>query len=808
MNSSHIKSILKILILLFLTVSFLMVAPAYVTAANPVRFVVTGDSRNDSTDPGGQDPNGVNDVILEEMALYINNHENADFIIFTGDLVFGPGEGMNSIENQLRHWKGIMDAALINIPVYPVRGNHDAGDLEAWQKVFILPPNGPPNEKEITYSFTQENVFIVGLDQYGDPDYTIDQDWLNAQFNQNNKPHVFVFGHAPAFKVRQSGILDVFPVDRDIFWNSLGREGGRTYFCGHDHFYNHARLDNENNISDDDLHQLVVGTAGAPLKPRNGGYNGLNRGWNPLEVKHEKQYGYVLVEIDGPNAKLTWKHRTAPGVYESEGDVFEYTVPNWVAYNDLDPRAPGGDGPENPPKVTEHDYGVTGGKLKNFSTGDDLDVTITGESNNLFQATTGDNFNDVWQSSLWYQNGDTLGWEKEYSPCPVRLTAGDVSGDGRAEIIGIWDSGIYNWNPATDSWTELTSWVTTGDMAAGDITGDGKADVASCWLGYKNTYGLYYQNGATRAWQRITTYIPYNVAVGDITGDGNAEVIGTFASGIWYWNPITNRWTRMTSWVTTKDIAAGDITGDGKADVASCWPGKGLWYQNGNSFGWQRITTYVPYNIAVGDITGDGNAEVIGAFASGIWYWNPVTDSWTIMTSYVTDRDIAAGDFTGDGKADVASCRDNGFADGGYFFGTPYDRIVDLRGISELGVADSRGRVTLNNLDPTKAYNITLTANRDKSAYQNQRYTRVTIEGGNDYQNESSQGVSINSNASVSFSTGYNTENGYVARWVNIRPGSDGSFSIKSEWDQSQDGPKGYAMSAFRLEEFNPPRQD
>jgi hypothetical protein len=48
--------------------------------------------------------------------------------------------------------------------------------------------------------------------------------------------------------------------------------------------------------------------------------------WTPQLVYDESEYGYVLVEIDGPDATLTWKHRTAPGVYETGGDVFTYTV--------------------------------------------------------------------------------------------------------------------------------------------------------------------------------------------------------------------------------------------------------------------------------------------------------------------------------------------------------------------------------------------------------------------------------------------------------------------------------------------------
>ena len=59
----------------------------------------------------------------------------------------------------------------------------------------------------------------------------------------------------------------------------------------------------------------------------------------------------------------------------------------------------------------------------------------------------------------------------------------------------------------------------------------------------------------------------------------------------------------------------------------------------------------------------------------------------------------------------------------------------------------------------------------------------------------------VNSPDSVSFSVGYNTVNGYVAKWTGVTTGTDGSFSIKSEWDDSQAGTKGYAMAAFKLED-------
>ncbi len=132
-----------------------------------------------------------------------------------------------------------------------------------------------------------------------------------------------------------------------------------------------------------------------------------------------------------------------------------------------------------------------------------------------------------------------------------------------------------------------------------------------------------------------------------------------------------------------------------------------------------------------------------------------------------------------------------------------FDDLVDLTGVFELDEPDWSHVLTFNNLEPDKKYAITLTANRDNINYLDQRFTKVTIEGAQSYRNLSSTGVVVHSEASISFSTGYNTINGFVAKWTDILPGPDGSFSIVSAWDDNYPGAKGYAMSAFRLESHN-----
>ena len=132
-----------------------------------------------------------------------------------------------------------------------------------------------------------------------------------------------------------------------------------------------------------------------------------------------------------------------------------------------------------------------------------------------------------------------------------------------------------------------------------------------------------------------------------------------------------------------------------------------------------------------------------------------------------------------------------------------FDGIVNLDGTDELDTLSVFSTVTFDNLDPAFAYTVTLTANRDNPLYAGARYAKVTIDA-DAATNASSNGVVVNSNESVSFSVGYNTMNGYVAKWTDIEPGLDGSFSVTSEWDVAQgtgtENTKGYAMSAFRLE--------
>ncbi len=287
------------------------------------KFVVTCDSR-------GEDINwytyeAINEPIVKEQAAAIIA-EGVDLVICPGDVAYF---GLQShLDEWVEHFFDPVRAA--GIPVYPCRGNHELMSLNvgtlSWDNVFDgsreLPQNGPSGEKNKTYSVAYKNALFISLDNYAGLNIQkVNQDWLDDQLAANTRPHVFAFGHTAAFMVKHDDCLASNPEERDTFWNSLGAAGARTYFCGHDHFYNHARIqDAQGNW----IHQFVVGTGGAGTYGWDGNYGD---GARVKPVAHIRQFGYMVVEVKGSKVSMVFKQRQAANQYVACSDVFTYTVP-------------------------------------------------------------------------------------------------------------------------------------------------------------------------------------------------------------------------------------------------------------------------------------------------------------------------------------------------------------------------------------------------------------------------------------------------------------------------------------------------
>ena len=292
----------------------------------PWHFIVVGDSRGEGV--------GVNTEIFSEIVAQIVSND-PEFVMFPGDLINGDKKNAEGHRAQLISWREHMQPVYdAKIEVYPVRGNHDKGPKEGgvgigiWNDIFsgsyTLPDNGPEGEKNLTYSVKHKNALILALDNYIVTGQEINQAWVDEQFANSNLPHVFVMGHEPAFSANHKDCLDDHLEQRNEFLDSITKEGGRTYFCGHDHFYDHISADHDGDSSND-IHQFIVGTAGAPIHTHDGQYKGDNEPYGLTRVAGSGQYGYLIVSVDGANVTTTWVERVGKNDYQPR-DMWSYTT--------------------------------------------------------------------------------------------------------------------------------------------------------------------------------------------------------------------------------------------------------------------------------------------------------------------------------------------------------------------------------------------------------------------------------------------------------------------------------------------------
>jgi len=179
----------------------------------------------------------------------------------------------------------------------------------------------------------------------------------------------------------------------------------------------------------------------------------------------------------------------------------------------------------------------------------------------------------------------------------VFVAAGDVNGDGKSDVVTGAGAGggphvrVFsgaNLGVINEFFAYASTFTGGVTVAAGDVTGDGRADVIT---GPSSNGGPEVKvfSGATFAavydfWAYETSFIGgVNVAAGDVNGDGKADVITAPAAsrgpevkvfsganlGLLYdyyaYDPSVTGGVR---------VAARDVDGDGKADVITA-PGAG-----------------------------------------------------------------------------------------------------------------------------------------------------------------------------------------------------------------------------------------
>jgi hypothetical protein len=225
------------------------------------------------------------------------------------------------------------------------------------------------------------------------------------------------------------------------------------------------------------------------------------------------------------------------------------------------------------------------------------------------------------------------------------VVSADVTGDGRSDLVArksdgtlwLYTNGGSNTAPYSTGSLIGTGWLEFGWFLAGDVTGDGRADIVA--ERPDGTIYLYANGGSNTSpystgsqigsgWQQFRT-----VTLADVTGDGRADLVATRSDGtlLLYPNggsntsPYSSGSQIGSGWQPFSWVLGGDVTGDGRADIVAAKPDGTLWlYPNGGSNtspystgsqignGWQQFD-----RIMLGDVTGDSRTDVVATSPDG-----------------------------------------------------------------------------------------------------------------------------------------------------------------------------------------------
>ncbi len=263
-------------------------------------------------------------------------------------------------------------------------------------------------------------------------------------------------------------------------------------------------------------------------------------------------------------------------------------------------------------------------------------------------------------ANFGYQAG---GWRVDRHP---RMMA-DTTGDRRADIVGFGDGGVWvSRANANGGFAAPVLVVANFGYSAGgwrsnlhprcmaDTTGDGRADI----VGFGNA-GVYVSralaNGSFGPVQLVVNNFGHNAGgwrvdrhprfMADITGEGRADIVGFGDAGVWvsranangtFTAPqlvLANFGYNAGGWRVDKHPRfLADTTGDGRADIVG-FGEDGVWVARslgnggfaapellvnnfGHSAGGWRVDKHPRFVV---DTTADGRADIVGFGDAGVW---------------------------------------------------------------------------------------------------------------------------------------------------------------------------------------------
>jgi phospholipase C len=309
-----------------------------------------------------------------------------------------------------------------------------------------------------------------------------------------------------------------------------------------------------------------------------------------------------------------------------------------------------------------------------------------------------------------------MSWSgQSWSPEQPRLVA-DLTGNGRADIVGFGLDGVWSSlnngngsfqppNMVLSAFSFHTGWMVERHLRMlADLSGDGRADIAGfgdagVWTALNNGDGTFQpvkfvvaNLGYNQGW-RVDQHPRF---LADVTGDGKADIIGFGNDGVWvalsngdgtFQAPkfVLNNMGYNQGWrVDQHPRFVADVTGDGKADIIG-FGNDGVWValSNGDGTFQQAKLVLAGFNPnqgwqgarhprMMGDLSGDRRADIVGFGDAGVYSaLSNGNGSFATATFILAEMGYNKGwrvenhprfaaDVTGDGKADIVGFGNDG----------------------------------------------------------------------------------------------------------------------------------------------------
>ena len=265
-----------------------------------MRFIVIGDSKGKN--------NGINENILKKILNRTSKlNPLPEFIVMCGDSVAG-GPTAEILTTQLDGLKKLIRKFYSNILIIPAAGNHEVINQskdDKYEKILsiayhdFIPDRILENYNKTVYYKDFDDTRLIVLNPFHCGSiHRIEKEqleWLEEAASTNKKNKI-VFVHSPAFPTgaHLGHCLDLYPVERDCFWNIIDKCCVNIVFSGHEHNYSRRIIDSSfNNEKKGFKHcvfQVITGGGGEKLK---GTYKSREGVVVPPIGKHH----FVIVDI-------------------------------------------------------------------------------------------------------------------------------------------------------------------------------------------------------------------------------------------------------------------------------------------------------------------------------------------------------------------------------------------------------------------------------------------------------------------------------------------------------------------------------